>query len=214
MKNLTTTSIKEYFPSALVRKYDKGQIICYQGDKPQHIFFVSEGHIRLYDIDDQGNEKILHLIGPNNIFPMMYAFDVTDEVGSFYSTLDKAEIIAIPLQEFRKAIATDIELSNTLTRWFLTEINQLVYRISSLEKTDARIKVLYALKYLAMDYGHQKGTWQRLNFRVTQQFIADLTGLARETVSSTMHELEKDDIVRSKKAQNIEIKRSELDKLT
>lgn len=213
MKKLTPTSIKELFPTAINRKYDKGQIICYQGDRPQHIFFVVAGHIRLYDIDDEGNEKVLHLIGPQNIFPMMYAFNVSDEVGSFYCTLDKAEIMAVPLTDFRKAITSNIELSNTLTRWFLQEINQLVYRIGSLEKTDSRVKVLYALKYLAMDYGSQKGTWQQLNFRVTQQFIADLTGLSRETVSATMHKLEEDKIVRSVKGK-LEIKQTELTKLS
>lgn len=213
MKNLTTASIKELFPQAPSRKYDKGQIICYQGDKPQHIFFVAGGHIRLYDIDDHGNDKIQHLIGPGNIFPMMYAFGVSEEVGSFYSSIDEVEVIAIPLRDFRQAIQTNIDFANSLTRWFLTEINQLVYRISSLEKTDSRVKVLYALKYLATDYGHEKGTWRQLNFRVTQQFIADLTGLARETVSATMHKLEQDEVIRSRKG-HLEIKHSALAKLS
>ncbi len=214
MRNLTSEYITTLFPKAHSRTYEKGQIVCYQGDQPQHIFFVAKGHIRYYDIDDDGNEKIVHLIGPQNIFPMLYAFGVTKDVGAFYGTLDKAEIIAVPIDEFKKATETDIEFSNSLTKWFLTEINQLAQRLSSLEKTDARVKVLYALKYLAQNYGEQKGRWQQINVPTTHQFIADFTGLARETVSATMHDLEQDNITQVSSGRKLEVKRAELAKIT
>lgn len=191
MKNLTLKTISTLFPKAQARKYHKGQIICYQGDRPSYIYFVTRGHIRYYDIDEQGNEKILHIIGPSNIFPMLYAYDVTDEVTAFYATIDNAEVVMIPLQEFREKINSDVKFSNILTRWFLTEIDQLVYRISNFERTDSRNRVLTTLKYLAINYGHKEKGWTRINFPVTQQFIADLTGLTRETVSASMQELEK-----------------------
>ncbi len=213
MRNLTSEFIKELFPTAAIRSYDRGQIVCYQGDKPQHVFFVAKGHIRYYDIDEEGNEKILHLIGPNNIFPMLYAFGVTEDVAAFYGTIDAASIITVPLDEFSKAAQTNIELANALTRWFLTEINQLVYRISSLEKTEARAKILYALKYLALNYGESKGTWQHVNVPVTHQFIANFTGLARETVSATMHDLVDERLIKSGKNHKLEVKRSELKKI-
>src|SRR5665213_3288872 len=87
MANLTVESVNELFPRASVRRYDKNQIICYNGDSPQHIFFVLKGYVRYYDIDEEGNEKILHINGPQNIFPMLYAFGVTDEVTGFYGTI-------------------------------------------------------------------------------------------------------------------------------
>ncbi len=214
MNQLTVQSIRELFPDASVRQYAKNQIICYQGDKPHHVFFVLKGHIKYYDINENGNEKILHIIGPDNIFPMLYAFGVSSEIGAFYSSIDAVEVIAIPLQEFRHATETNIKFSNQLTRWFLTEVEQLVFRINSFEKTDSHFKILHALKYLSLNYGHTVSGWQRLNFTATQQFIGDFTGLTRETVSTIMNELEKAGVIRSSKGRLIEIKQSELDKLT
>lgn len=214
MKTLTSESIRELFPSAGVRKYGKNQIVCYQGDKPQYAFFVVKGHIKYYDIDEDGNEKILHIIGPNNIFPMLYAYGVTSEMGAFYSTIDPVELIAIPMADFHKAITSNIEFSNDLTKWFLTEIEQLTLRINSFEKTDSRSKILYALTYLAINYGHSDGQLERLNFAATQQFLADFTGLTRETVSVTMSELEKDGVVSNGSGRTIGIKKKELEKIT
>lgn len=213
MINLTLEAVKGLFPQATIRKYDKNQIVCYDGDKPNNIFFISQGHIRYYDIDERGNDNILHINGPKNIFPMLYAFGVADEVKGFYAVIDKVELISVPLDDFHKVMETNIEFSNTLVRWFLGEIEQLVYRINSFEKTDARVKIMYALKYLAKNYGHPAQEWQKLDFPITQQFIADFTGLARETASSAMHALEKDQIIRKGKLRTLEIKQKELDNL-
>ncbi len=214
MRNLTVESIKELFPLANIRHYDKNQIVCYNGDKPQHIFFVVKGHVKYYDIDEEGNEKILHINGPQNIFPMLYAFGVSEEVNGFYCAIDKVELLSVPLTSFHKTSETNIEFSNTLVRWFLGEIEQLAYRINSLEKTDARVKVMYALKSLALNHSQSRDEWDKIDFPVTQQFIADFTGLARETVSSTMHALEKDKVVRTGKLRALEVKHRELEKIT
>lgn len=212
VKKLTIISINSLFPGARRRTYRKGQIICYQGDKPSNVFFIVQGHVRYYDIDKNGNEKIMHLMGPNNIFPMLYAYGITADVPAFYSAIDTVEVITIPLQDFLNVLKSNIEFSNLLAGWFLVELDELAYRINSLEKTDARSKVLNAIKYMALHYGRSHGLWQQINFPITQQFIADFTGLTRETVSSTIQELEKDKIVTSRRTLKLDIKRSELKK--
>lgn len=213
VKKLTLESIKELFPRVDVRRYGKNQIICYQGDKPQYVFFVINGHIKYYDIDDDGDENILHIVGPQNIFPMLYAFGVSSEIGAFYAAIDAVEVITIPLHDFHKVIETNIEFSNALTRWFLTEIEQLVFRINSFEKTDSRAKIMHALKYLSVNYGQPAGAWQRIDFVTTQQFLADFTGLTRETVSTIMNELEKANTVRFAKGHQLEISSAKLNKI-
>jgi CRP-like cAMP-binding protein len=213
MTNLTLQAVKELFPRANTRHYDRNQIICYDGDKPQHIFFIIKGHIRYYDIDERGNDNILHINGPKNIFPMLYAFDVADQVNGFYAAIDKVEVLSVALDDFHKVMRTNIDFSNTLVRWFLGEIEQLAYRINSFEKTDARIKIMYALKYLATHYGHSDQEWQKLDFPITQQFIADFTGMARETASSAMHQLEKDKVIKRGKLRTLEVRQEALDSL-
>lgn len=213
MINLTPQSVKDLFTQATIRSYGKNQIVCYNGDKPHHVFFVIKGYVRYYDIDERGNEKILHINGPQNIFPMLYAFGIADEIKGFYGAIDKVEVMTVPLEDFHHVMETNIEFSNRLVHLFLGEIEQLAYRISSFEKTESRMKVMYSLKSLAINYGHPSQEWQKLDLPITQQFIADFTGLARETVSLTMHELEKDHIIRTGKRRTLDIKRSELDKL-
>lgn len=55
-----------------LKHYPKGQIIIYQGDKPHEAIILANGYIKLYDIDKQGNEKILHVISPWAIAPFSF----------------------------------------------------------------------------------------------------------------------------------------------
>lgn len=213
METLTVEAIRKLFPSAGPRHYDKNQIICYHGDKPQYVFYVNKGHVKYYDIDEHGNEKILHINGPQNIFPMLYAFGMNAEINGFYGGIDKVELIAIPLDVFHKVIESNVEFSNQLVQWLLADIEQLAYRLNSLEKTEAKLKILYALKTLALNYGKPSDKWVKIDFPVTQQFVADFTGLARETVSSAMSNLEKEKILRTGKLRSLEVKQEELENI-
>jgi CRP-like cAMP-binding protein len=213
VRNLTLEAIRTLFPNGLERSFDRNQIVCYDADKPNSVFFVLEGHVKLYDIDDEGNEKVLHINGPRNIFPMLYAFKVETQVNGFYSCIDKTRLLIVPLEEFRQAAETNLEFSRMLNSWFLVEIQEMIYRLSAMEKTDARNKILYALKSMTTYYSHPKGTWLAINFPVTRQFMADYTGLARETVSIAMTELERDKIIRKGGLRTLEVKSSALPRI-
>jgi CRP-like cAMP-binding protein len=213
MKKLTIESFREHFPEARERKYGKNQIICYEGDRPHSVFFVVSGHIKYYDINEEGQEKILHIIGPHNIFPMLYAFDVAKDIDNFYAAVDNVVILTIPLDKFKHLIKTDVKFCHQLTQWFLTEIEHLVLRIGSLEKTDSREKTLHALKFLTMNYGQKDGEWEKLNFTATQQFLADFTGLTRETISSVLHDLEKEQAVKTTKGRLTAVRRTAIENI-
>jgi CRP/FNR family transcriptional regulator len=206
MKIISVEMIKKLFPDAIERTYEKKQIVCHDGDKPNTVYFILEGHIKLYDIDDQGNEKILHINGPNNLFPMLYAYNYTKEIDGFYACLDKTRLLVIPITSFKSTVDNNHELAKTLMDWFLGEIQELIFRLSAMEKNDARNKILFALKSLSLYYSHREGSWMAIDFPITRQFMADYTGLARETVSIAMSELEKDKIIRRNLSKEIEVK--------
>lgn len=210
MQTLPLAAIRQLFPKGLERTFAKDQIICYDGDRPASVFFILEGHVKYYDIDDEGNEKILHINGPGNVFPMLYAFKVAKEVRGFYSCIDKTTLLIVPAKEFLRTNSINLEFSNMLNHLFLVEIQELAYRLSALEKTDAKDKILFALKNLSRYYGHSKDHYIAIDFPITRQFMADYTGLARETASIAMSELGKDKIIRMGSQRTLEVKSSAL----
>ena len=189
MSNFTPEDIKKHFPSAIERTYTAGQIIIYHGDAPRHVMFIRRGTIKFYDTDSDGNEKIMHIGGKGSIFPLFYAFEDKESVDAFYATLTETEVLMVPLLEFQNRLQTDAAYAFRILRWYAEEMDHIIRRLKSMEKSSAKDKILQALYYLSEQHAtnnHPNTQWYQLNFNLTQQTLADLTGLTRETVNVTL----------------------------
>ena len=65
----------------------------------------------------------------------------------------------------------------------------------ALQRTDAKARLLGTLLYLSRTMCCQSGRYFKLNPAITQQDIADMTGLNRSTVSSLINRLREDGIL-------------------
>lgn len=214
MIHFTSSDVKKLFPDAVQRSYPAGQIIVYVGDKPSHMFFVQKGAIKNYDIDDNGSEKILSIIGELGFFSVIFGFGGDEDVTSFYSTLDETELLLIPIDSFKERMNTDIVFTNQVFKWFVAETSLVMNRIKGLEKTEGRLKVAQALEYLIERHSSpMKGKWHSVKFPINQQLLADLVGLTRETVSMVMKDFDEQGVIRYPKQMCLEINDKKLDQL-
>ena len=213
MNIFTSTKVIQDFPHATIRTYEAGQIILYEGDQPNHVMFVKSGAIKFFDTDAEGNEKILHIGGEGSIAPLFYSFEDKKAVDAFYGALSKTEVLLVPLEDFRNKLKSSADYTYRVLRWYAEEMDHIVLRLKSLEKSSAKQKVLQALFYLSDQHASPdttRGTWQRINFPVTQQILADLTGLTRETVNIVLNDNECLKYVRSNTRQKFEINKAKI----
>lgn len=184
------------------RTYGPGQIIIYDGDAPNLVRFIKSGAVKFYDTDSDGREKIMHIGGEGSIFPLFYSFEGKDKVSGFYATISETEVLAVPLDDFQNELKISSEYAFRTLRWYAEEMDHIVLRLKSMEKSSAKQKILQALYYLSGQHATQKSPrtkWYQINFPLTQQTIADMTGLTRETVNITLKDSELLKVVRNKR---------------
>ena len=108
---------------------------------------------------------------------------------------------------------TDVVFANQIFAWFVGEVSFILGRIKGLEKTEGRMKVAQALEFLLKRHAKPKNdSWHRVKFPVSQQFLADLVGLTRETVSTIMKELDEQQVVHYPRQMRLEINENNLNK--
>jgi CRP-like cAMP-binding protein len=137
VNNITSTPLLDFAANAPLRKYPKGQILFYGGDTPTNVYLLKQGAIKVYDIDDKGNEKILHIIGRGGLFPAVFFFSKTDTSNTFYSTLTDCEVYVVPAASLDQELQKNIKLTLYCMRWFAEETREMLIRMSSLQKSDA-----------------------------------------------------------------------------
>lgn len=206
VSDFTQTPLSPLLETAKVRRYPKGQIVLYQGENPADVFIVKSGVIKMYDIDDDGNEKILHLIKAPAIFPAVFFFGASGQTNTFFTTVSDTELYVLSRGLLEQAIEKDAKLAAFCMRWFAGEVTEIMRRMSSLEKSSTYDKLLATLGYLVRQHAtKQKSGWYRVNFPISHQMLADMVGVTRESTTMVMKELQNEKIVRTPRMSVLDI---------
>lgn len=198
MSSINSTPLASLLSNAQQRKYPKGQIVLYQGDVSQHMFILKTGQIKMYDIDDQGNEKIVHILRPPSIFPFSSYLGKSREVMWFYAALSDIETYVLSREEIYPMMQKDPELTYYMLEHAVIDMHELFVRLSSMSKTTTQRKLIAAMKFLGTHHSRSRQNgWRRVDFSVNHQLLADMTGITRESATLAMQQLQKERLVRS-----------------
>ncbi len=205
-------SFKAMLDSARVKHYPRGQIILYAGDSPPDAYIVKNGVIKIHDIDSQGNEKILHIVKPYGIIPFAFFSGEHGDTQWFYTALIDCDLYVLPRTQLLEKMKQEPGLAIYLMNWFSLEVHELLVRLSSLGKTNAKDKLVAVLKFLAVRHGDKRRTgWCRVAFPVNHQLLADMVGVTRESAATAMKELQDEGVIRNPRLTVLEI---DFEKLT
>ncbi len=198
--------LQKKIKTARIKEIPKGQIIFYEGDSPVEVFIIKEGIVKIYNIDDDGNEKILHLVSSPAVIPFTFFTGKNKPTQWFYSALTDCDLYLIPRSQLQKIEKENPEISVFLMNWFSKEVHELLARLDSLGKTHVADKLKAALKFLASRHSKERRSgWSRVVFPVNHQLLADMIGMTRESTTTAMKELADQKIIRNPKLTILEI---------
>lgn len=203
--------LRKFTKTARLKHFPKGQIIIYQGDELLEVFILKSGVVKIYDIDEQGNEKVLHLAKAPAVVPFSFFSGGKTPPHWFYAALTDCELHVVRYDVLERATLQDPALAQLLTNGFSRDVHELLVRLSSLGKTKAHDKLIATLWFLAAWHAEERnGNWWRVNFPVNHQLLADITGITRERAAVVMKELQDAKIIRNPRLTVLEINKDML----
>lgn len=211
MYNFKDSPLAPLIKTAQLRHYPKGQIVLYEGETLENVYVVRSGTIKIYDIDDQGNEKILHLIPTPAVFPMNVFLAEDNEIRWFYGTAVDSEVYVVPRADAEALLKSDNALANHLLAQLAREKRQLMGRLGSMGKSTANEKLIATLKFLATHHAEKRlRGWCRVKFPVSHQLLADIMGVTRESTTMTVKDLTREKLMRYPRLTVLEINTEKL----
>lgn len=173
------------------RKYGKGNIVFFQGEAPRTAFYVQEGTIHVYAIDDEGDMYIVGFLSEGDIFPLDWLHDQATATTFYYEALTACELLPIEKTTFNEHKSKP-EIQQYVVERFLTEATSSLIRNLALQQARARDKIIYFFYYLAIRHGKEltSGLYS-LGIPLTHQTIANCLGLTRETVATELGALKR-----------------------
>jgi CRP-like cAMP-binding protein len=196
---LLQEAFQPFLKNLMTKKFRQGNILIYQGEVPQSAYIVRSGVIKLYNITAQGDERIAAFKLPGDVFPTSWSFGKVASAFYYYEAQTDGELYVVPAEEFQEFIHKTPAAMELVASHFQTQYAGSLMRITALEQPKASDKVLYTLYYLIQCYGEPSlGSNIRINLQLTQQMVADLIGLTRETTAAELVKLKKKGILKYK----------------
>jgi CRP-like cAMP-binding protein len=177
-------------PLSVNRTFKKRSILLYQGEVPRAAFYIVNGVVKTYSLNNAGEEQIVSFDVTGDIFPTPWIFGKSSNTLYYYEALTDCEVLTMPKDDLREAIDSSREFSKRLLEYYATNYTGLMMRVTALEQSRASEKIMFTLYYLLFRYGEQiKPGIFDINMQLTQSIIAGLVGLTRETTATELGKL-------------------------
>lgn len=178
-------------PLFLEEKFRQDEFLFYEGDSPQGLFILKEGKVKIIKHSSRGKDVILRLIGPEEMFGEVAAFDGRPYPASAQA-LEDSMVLHLPQRDFLQLLqqhpAIALRVIEDLGRK-LRDANDLIRALTT-ETVEKRIATV--LLKLAEKVGRLEERGIRLKIQLSRQDLADMAGTTIETAIRVLSKFTKD----------------------
>ena len=178
-------SIRQYF---FEKKVSRGEILIFEGDSADTLFFVVEGVVKVFKTSTEGKEQIFQIIRPGESFNDVPVFAGESNLASA-EAMSNVIICAIKKSEMGKIIGEYPKVATNVIRILSERVAQLVSLVEDLSFRNVTGRVAKVLLEYAGAESDDKP-------RLTQQEMAAMIGTAREMVGRSLKTLEEEGTIR------------------
>lgn len=174
----------------------KDEIFYVPGDLSNKLFFLKMGKVKIVSISESGKEMIQQFMMPGEIFgELALVSSANDQRGHLAEAVEPSTVCSIDANVFRDFLEDYPKLNFTITKLIGFRFKKIQRKLSDLwfKTADQRIKGF--IKEMATDYGKDVGYERVLRMKLTHQDIASMTATSRQTVTTTLSQLEKDGVI-------------------
>jgi CRP-like cAMP-binding protein len=187
------TKINEHFSKYPKRSYPRGQILVFAGENPQHIFYITKGRVRKYDVSYRGDEVIVNLFKPPAFFPMTWAINNTDN-NYFYKAEVDSEVHLVPREDALAFLEANPDVMLDLLSRLYRGMDGLLGRVVHLMSGTARSRLLYELIIECRRFGEKQSDGSYV-LKSNEGDLAARSGLSRETVSREIKKVKEQGLI-------------------
>ncbi len=169
-------------------QFKKGEVVYIPNDLSDRIFFIREGRIKIYAMNEDGKEITKAILGKGEVFGELILVGESHR-HDYAVALEDSNACVVSKSELDGLMRERNDLNLFFMRMFGSRQLEMERRLESLVFKDSRSRIVELLVQMTHNKGQKVGyEWVIRNF-ITHQEIANLTATSRQTVTTTLNDL-------------------------
>lgn len=178
--------------------YKKNQYIFRAGEEDYRVYILRRGRMKIMQTSPLGREVLLWFCVPGELFGISECLDVKPRPVSAVA-LDASEVLSLDCDWFRQWLEQNPKNATHLVSIMATRLREIGHRFLNLATGNVTSQVAKLLVEMANCYGTQMNHGVLLNIPLSHQDIADMIGVSRQRVSTTISQLKQQGLLSIRK---------------
>lgn len=178
------------------RKYKKGEPLFAEGDSPDTLVIVNEGSVKAFKVTPDGREQILYVFSEGDFFGERNLFG--RQTASYtVEALEPVKACSLSKNNFHKLLQAHPDIAVKIIEELEDRMARMegAFQSMGVRNVDNRISAL--LLDFASKYGTAVPEGILIHLPLSREGMANYLGIARETVSRKLGQLESEGVIRS-----------------
>lgn len=178
------------------RSYARGDVIFLKDDPGEALFIVESGSVRIHVTGAQGTDLTLAVMNANDFFGDMSLLDGKPRSASA-SALTDSNLIVLERDYFTELVRKRPDAALAVLARVTHRLRGSDQMASDLAFLDAAGRLARRLLEIADQSGVARDDGVLLNVRITQEELANMVGVTRESVNRNLSEFRRLELIRN-----------------
>jgi CRP-like cAMP-binding protein len=174
-------------PLIELRHYGARETVVWEGEGGGALFHVQSGYLKATTAGADGQELLLSIMGPGEVFGELSLLDGQPRSASVV-TLEASELATLDRAPFLRQLERSPQLALRLLGVLTQRLRNLSRRAENVACLDVRTRLAEALVFLADKHGRALGTTVQIPFKLSQQDLGSMVGATRESVNKLLRD--------------------------
>ena len=177
------------------KEYRRGEILFQQGDICEEIFVLSKGTVKIYRLSDDGRQQTLQIIGAGDCFCVAPSFHLVRYPATAQCMTD-VRLLRLRRAQCLSLLRDNPGLASGVIHCLCHRMADMAALLETSSTRQVRRRLARFLLDLAHTHGVSTGNSVLLNSGLTHDELAACVGTAREVISRTLEQLQREGLVR------------------
>lgn len=193
---LASEDLAEVLREARSSRYAKNSAVFEQGADATSFFLLLHGHVRASKTTPTGEQIVVRYVGPGEIFGVAPAIGLS-RYPATATAVDDSVVLAWPSAAWPRLVAKFPQLAANTLQTVGNRLQETHTRVIEMSTQQVEQRVAHALLRLAKQSGRKLEHGIEIDFPISRQDIAQMTGTTLHTVSRILSGWEQAGLIES-----------------